>query len=62
MENVTELLGNKNPHKGKIIQQFATLTNNFTMIEMGKDEERLGHFHAKLEKTKEQLHRQLSKV
>ncbi len=54
--NKTELKGNWNEQKGKLMQQFATLTDNDLMFEDGKKEEMLGRLQIKLGKTKEELH------
>jgi len=62
MENVFELMGKMNQTKGKIKQQLANLTNNSELLEMGKSEERLGHYQTKLGKTKQQLHHLLSNM
>ena len=37
--NTTELKGNWNEQKGKLMQKFATLTDNDLMFEEGKKEE-----------------------
>ena len=58
--NTTELKGNWEVQKGKLKQQFATLTDNDLMFEEGKKEEMLGRLQIKLGKTKEQLHSLIS--
>jgi len=54
--NTTELKGNWHEQKGKLKQQFATLTDNDLTFEEGKKEEMMGRLQIKLGKTKEQLH------
>jgi len=54
--NTTEVKGNWNEQKGKLKQQFATLTDNDLMFEEGKKDEMLGKIQIKLGKTKEELH------
>ena len=58
--NTTELKGNWEEQKGKLKQQFATLTDNDLMFEEGKKDEMLGRLQKKLGKTKEQLHNLIS--
>ncbi|MBK9478752.1 MAG: CsbD family protein [Bacteroidetes bacterium] len=53
--NTTELKGNWNEQKGKLMQKFATLTDNDLMFEEGKKEEMLGRLQVKLGKSKEEL-------
>ncbi|HEX4957441.1 MAG TPA: CsbD family protein [Lacibacter sp.] len=53
--NTTELKGNWNEQKGKLLKKFATLTNNDLMFEEGKKEEMLGRLQIKLGKSKEEL-------
>jgi uncharacterized protein YjbJ (UPF0337 family) len=55
--NTTELKGNWNEQKGKLKQQFATLTDNDLMFEEGKKDEMLGKLQITLGKTKEELHK-----
>ena len=58
--NTTEIKGNWNEMKGKLKQQFATLTDNDLMFADGKKEEMFGRLQVKLGKTKEELHKILS--
>jgi len=58
--NTTEIKGNWNEMKGKLKQQFATLTDNDLMFAEGKKEEMFGRLQVKLGKTKEELHKILS--
>lgn len=53
--NTTELKGNWNEQKGKLLKKFASLTNNDLMFEEGKKEEMLGRLQIKLGKSKEEL-------
>jgi uncharacterized protein YjbJ (UPF0337 family) len=46
--------------KGKLKQQYATLTDNDLMFAEGKKEEMFGRLQVKLGKTKEELHKILS--
>jgi uncharacterized protein YjbJ (UPF0337 family) len=57
MMNTTEIKGNWNEQKGKLKQQFATLTDNDLMFEEGKKDEMLGRLQITLGKTKEELHK-----
>ena len=58
--NTTEIKGNWEVQKGKLKQQFATLTDNDLMFIDGKKEEMLGKLQIKLGKTKEELHKILA--
>jgi len=55
--NTTEAIGSWNEQKGKLIQKFATITDNDLMFAKGKKDEMLGRLQIKLGKTKEELHR-----
>jgi uncharacterized protein YjbJ (UPF0337 family) len=55
--NTTQVKGNWNEVKGKLKQQFATLTDDDLMFSEGKKEEMYGRLQIKLGKTKEQLHK-----
>jgi uncharacterized protein YjbJ (UPF0337 family) len=55
--NTTELKGNWNAQKGKLKQQFASLTDDDLMFEEGKQDEMLGKLQVTLGKTKEELHK-----
>ena len=57
MKNTTELLGNWNEIKGKLKQQYATLTDNDLLLVEGKHDELVGRLQIKLGKTKEELHK-----
>jgi uncharacterized protein YjbJ (UPF0337 family) len=58
--NTTELKGNWNEQKGKLLQKFATLTDNDLVFAQGKKDEMLGRLQIKLGKTKEELHKLIS--
>jgi len=58
--NTTELKGNWEEQKGKLKQQFATLTDNDLMFAEGKKEEMMGKLQIKLGKSKEELHELIS--
>jgi uncharacterized protein YjbJ (UPF0337 family) len=53
--NTTELKGNWNEQKGKLLQKFALLTDNDLAFAEGKKEEMLGRLQITLGKTKEEL-------
>jgi uncharacterized protein YjbJ (UPF0337 family) len=56
----TEVKGNWNEQKGKLKQQFATLTDNDLLFEEGKQDEMYGRLQTKLGKTKEEIHKIIS--
>lgn len=60
--NTTEVKGNWNELKGKLKQQFATLTDNDLLFEEGKKDEMMGRLQAKLGKTKEEFDHLLSNL
>ncbi len=62
MKNSTELKGNWNEIKGKLKQQFATLTDNDMLFAEGKKEEMIGKLQIKLGKTKEELDKIISEL
>lgn len=53
--NSTQIKGRWGEIKGKLKQQFATLTDNDLMYEEGKEEELLGRLQKKLGRTKEEV-------
>ncbi len=55
--NTTQLEGNWNEVKGKLKQQFATLTDDDLMFTEGKKDEMIGRLQIKLGKTKEEMHK-----
>jgi uncharacterized protein YjbJ (UPF0337 family) len=60
--NTTEIKGNWNEQKGKLKQQFATLTDDDLMFTEGKQDEMFGRLQKKLGKTKDELHNIISKL
>ena len=60
--NTTELKGNWDEQKGKLKQQFATLTDDDLLFAEGKKDEMMGKLEKKLGKTKEELHTIISKL
>ena len=58
--NTTEVKGNWNEQKGKLKQQFATLTDDDLMFAEGKKDEMMGKLQVKLGKSKEELHKILA--
>ena len=60
--NTTELKGNWNEQKGKLKQQFATLTDDDLMFAEGKKDEMLGKLQVKLGKSKEELHKIIAEL
>jgi uncharacterized protein YjbJ (UPF0337 family) len=62
MANLTELKGKWTETKGKLKQQFATLTDDDLLFEEGKQDELVGRLQAKLGKTKEDIHKLISEL
>ena len=60
--NTTEVKGNWNEIKGKLKQQFATLTDDDLMFAEGKKDEMIGRLQIKLGKTKEDLDKIISSL
>jgi uncharacterized protein YjbJ (UPF0337 family) len=58
--NTTEIKGNWDQQKGKLKQQFATLTDDDLLFAEGKKDEMMGKLQIKLGKTKEELHKILA--
>jgi uncharacterized protein YjbJ (UPF0337 family) len=58
--NITEITGNWTELKGKLKQQFATLTDDDLLMVQGKEDEIVGKLQAKLGKTKEEIHKIIS--
>ena len=54
--NTTEMKGNWNEQKAKLMKKFAILTDNDLMYEEGKQDEMMAKLQIKLGQTKEQLH------
>ena len=59
--NKLKIKGNWNETAGKLKQQFANLTDDDLLFAKGKEEELWGRLQTKLGKTKEQLHKIISK-
>ncbi len=62
MKNLTELKGNWNETKGKLIQKYAILTDNDVLLVEGKQEEMLGRLQIKLGVTKDEIHKIISEL
>jgi uncharacterized protein YjbJ (UPF0337 family) len=60
MANLTELKGNWNELKGKLKQQYATLTDDDLLLVEGKHDELMGRLQIKLGKTKDELNKIIS--
>jgi len=60
--NTTEIKGTWNEQKGKLKQQFATLTDNDLLFAEGKKDEMLGRLQVKLGKTKEEWEKIISSL
>ena len=58
--NTTVIKGNWDEQKGKLKQQFATLTDDDLLFAEGKKDEMMGKLEAKLGKSKEELHKIIS--
>ena len=59
--NKLEIKGNWNEAAGKLKQQYANLTDDDLLFIKGKEKELWGRLQTKLGKTKEQLHKIISK-
>ncbi len=59
--NKLKIKGNWNETAGKLKQQFANLTDDDLLFAKGKEEELWGRLQTKLGKTKEELHKIISK-
>jgi len=62
MSNTTELKGNWNEIKGKLKQQFATLTDDDLLFSEGKKDELVGRLQQKLGKTKDEIHKLIGEI
>ena len=60
--NKTESKGNWNEMVGKLKQKYATLTDDDLLFADGKKDEMLGRLQIKLGKSKEELHKIISKL
>ena len=60
--NTTTLKGSWDEQKGKLKQQFATLTDDDLMFAEGKKDEMMGRLQIKLGKSKDELHKLISEL
>jgi uncharacterized protein YjbJ (UPF0337 family) len=60
--NSLTIKGNWNELAGKLKQQFANLTDDDLLFKKGKEEELLGRLQIKLGKTREEVHKIISKL
>lgn len=60
--NSLTIKGNWNELAGKLKQQFANLTDDDLLFKEGKEEELLGRLQIKLGKTREEIHKIISKL
>lgn len=60
--NTTQVKGNWNEQKGKLLQKFAMLTDNDLMFAEGKKDEMLGRLQVKLGKTKEEIQKIIAQL
>jgi uncharacterized protein YjbJ (UPF0337 family) len=60
--NITEIKGNWNEKKGKLMQKYAILTENDLLLVEGKEEELFGKLQIKLGKSKEELQKLISSI
>lgn len=62
MTNSTELKGNWNEMKGKLKQQFASLTDDDLLFTEGKKDELVGRLQKKLGKSKDEIHKLIGEI
>lgn len=62
MENTTSLKGNWKEIKGKLKQQFASLTDDDLLFTEGKKDELIGRLQQKLGKTKDEIHKLIGEI
>ena len=62
MENTTSVKGNWNEIKGKLKQQFASLTDDDLLFAEGKKDELVGRLQKKLGKTKDEIHNLIGEI
>ena len=60
--NLTKIKGDWKEIKGKLKQQFATLTDDDLLFEEGKEDELLGRLQAKLGIQKEEIYKMISEL
>lgn len=62
MANTTELKADWEEIKGKLKQQYATLTDDDLLFAEGKKEELIGRLQQKLSKTKEEIRQLIGEI
>lgn len=62
MTNTTELKGNWAEIKGKLKQEFATLTDDDLLFAEGKKDELIGRLQKKLGKSKDEIHKLIGEI
>ncbi len=62
MSTTTELKGNWNEIKGKLKQQFASLTDDDLLFTEGKKDELVGRLQQKLGKTKDEIRKLIGEI
>jgi uncharacterized protein YjbJ (UPF0337 family) len=62
MSTSTELKGNWNEIKGKLKQQFASLTDDDLLFTEGKKDELVGRLQQKLGKTKDEIRKLIGEI
>jgi uncharacterized protein YjbJ (UPF0337 family) len=60
--NTTEIKGNWNELKGKLMKKFAVLSDNDLLYEEGREEELYGRLQKKLGKSKSELEKLLDEL
>lgn len=62
MTTSTELKGNWNEIKGKLKQEFASLTDDDLLFTEGKKDELIGRLQQKLSKTKDEIRKLIGEI
>lgn len=62
MENTTSLKGNWGEIKGKLKQQYASLTDDDLLFAEGKKDELVGRLEQKLGKTKDEIRKLIGDI
>lgn len=62
MTTTTELKGNWNEIKGKLKQEFASLTDDDLLFTEGKKDELIGRLQQKLGKTKDEIRQLIGEI
>ena len=60
--NTTTIKGNWAELKGKLKQQYATLTDDDLLFVEGKKDELIGRLQAKLGKSKDEIHKLIGEI